>query len=47
MKRCYELLNYVQYTDDTTLHIIGGNLNVIDNTMNVQLWKKLPLVKTQ
>ena len=37
MKRCCELLNCVQYADDTTLYISGSNLNLICNTMNAQL----------
>ena len=44
MKRCCELLNYVQY--DTALYTSGDNLNIICNIMNVQLdkfvlWLKL------
>ena len=39
MKRCCELLNCVQYADDTTLYISGSNLNLICNTMNAQLEK--------
>ena len=39
MKRCCELLTSVQYAYGTTFHISGDNLNIICNTMNVQLEK--------
>ena len=38
-KLCCELLNCVQYADDTTLCVSGDNLNIICNPMNVQLEK--------